>query len=147
MAKILCIDDNAHGLRARQTLLEGMGHKIAIAHSGHEGLEKLREEKFDMVIVDYIMPQMNGAQVVRKVKQVNPKLPVILLSGYSETLNLEQVVPEADYVLNKGAREVPELVSTVTRLLRKRMKKPAASVKGESVKVKKKNPTRRQGSP
>ena len=143
MPKILCIDDNSAGLRARRVLLEKMGHKVTTARSGQEGLKKFGKAKADLVIVDYIMPRMKGDQVLRKIKQADPKLPVILLSGYAETLGLEQAVPEADCVLNKGPREVPELTSAVTRLLRKRMKKPAASVKMKSAERKEKKQARR----
>ncbi len=135
MPQILCIDDNTHGLTARRVLLEGMGHKVTVARSGREGLEAFRNQKIDMVIVDYVMPQMNGGEVVREIKRENPKLPVILLSGYAETLCLEEKVPEADCVLKKGAREVSELVNAVNRLLRKSMKKPAASVKEKEKKA------------
>ena|ERR1017187_8574190 len=135
MPHILCIDDNTHGLSARRVLLEGMGHKVTVARSGREGLEAFRNGKVDIVIVDYRMPQMNGGEVVREIKQENPKLPVILLSGYAETLSLDEKVPEADCVLKKGAREVSELVNAVNRLLRKSMKKPAASVKAKEKKA------------
>ncbi len=129
MPKILCIDDNAHGLTARRVLLEGMGHKVMVARSGREGLEIFQKDKIDLIVVDYVMPQMNGGEVVREVKRVNPKLPIILVSGYTDTLALEEKVPEADCVLKKGAREVAELSSAINRLFRKAMKKPGASVK------------------
>lgn len=134
MAKILCIDDNAHGLNARRVLLERLGHQVTVARSGPEGLKTFRKEKADLVIVDYVMPQMNGAEVVREIKHLAPRLPVILLSGYTETLNLEAKVKDADCILSKGAREIPELLNAVQRLLRKTARKPAASVKAKQKK-------------
>ena len=107
MAKILCIDDNAHGLSARRVLLEKLGHQVTVARSGAEGLQAFRRAKADLVIVDYVMPQMNGSEVVRKLKKSAPRLPVILLSGYTETLNLETKVKDADCILSKGRREIP----------------------------------------
>ena len=131
MAKILCIDDNAHGLNARRVLLERLGHQVTVARSGPEGLKAFRKEKADLVVVDYVMPQMNGAEVVREIKHIAPRLPVILLSGYTETLNLEAKVKDADCILSKGKREIPELLLAVQRLLRKMARKPAASVKAK----------------
>ena len=139
MAKILCIDDNAHGLNARRVLLEGLGHQVTVARSGAEGLKAFRRAKADLVIVDYVMPQMNGAEVVRKVKKSAPRLPVILLSGYTEPLNLETKIKDADCILSKGTREIPELLNAVRRLLRKATRKPAASVEAKA-----KNPARRK---
>jgi len=136
MAKILCIDDNAHGLSARRVLLEKLGHQVTLARSGAEGLKAFRKEKTDLLIVDYAMPQMNGGEVVRKVKKSSPRLPVILLSGYTETLELETKVKDADCILSKGAREIPDLLNAVRRLLRKAKaaRKPAASVKADAKK-------------
>ena len=135
MAKILCIDDNGHGLNARRVLLEREGHEVTVARNGADGIKAFRRGNVDLVIVDYVMPQMNGAEVVRKIKQVSPRPPVILLSGYTETLNLEEKVKDADCILSKGTREVPELLSAVKRLLRKTARKPAASVKAKEMKV------------
>jgi len=139
MARILCIDDNGHGLNARRVLREREGHQVAVAGSGAEGLKAFRRGKVDLVVVDYVMPQMNGAEVVRKIKEVSPRLPVILLSGYTETLNLEEKVKDADCILSKGSREVRELLNAVQRLLRKAARKPAASVKAQG-----KKPARRK---
>jgi CheY-like chemotaxis protein len=139
MAKILCIDDNGHGLNARRVLLEKEGHQVAVARSGAEGLKAFRRGKVDLVVVDYVMPQMNGAEVVRKIKDVSPRLPVILLSGYTETLNLEEKVKDADCILSKGSREVRELLNAVQRLLRRAARKPAASVNAQG-----KKPARRK---
>jgi CheY-like chemotaxis protein len=128
MPKILCIDDHTHGLTARRVLLEGMGHKVTTARNGREGLAVFESESFDLAIVDYVMPQMNGGEVLRQMKLAKPKMPVIILSGYAETLGLEEAMTEADCVLKKGAREVAELTNAMNRLLRKSMKKPGASV-------------------
>ncbi len=135
MPKILCIDDNTAGLTARRVLLEGMGYSVTVARNGRDGLDAFRGEKPDIVIVDYVMPQMNGGEVVREIKRLNSKIPVILLSGYTETWGLEEKVTEADCVLKKGAREVAELTNAMHRLLRKSMRKPVASVDAKEKKA------------
>ncbi len=129
MPRLLCIDDNRHGCFARQSVLEEHGYQVVVAHSGKEGLEKFRTEKIDLVIVDYIMPEMNGAEVIRRIRQANPRVPIILHSGYAERLALDEKVGQADAVLQKGPREIKELLETVRELLRKRFKKPAASLR------------------
>lgn len=129
MPRILCIDDNRHGLFARQSLLEEQGYEVLVARNGKEGLEKFRAERIDLLIVDYMMPEMNGAEVIRHIRKMNARVPIILHSGYTERLALEERVTEADAVLQKGPREVKELLETVARLLRKRFKKPAARIR------------------
>ncbi len=130
MPLILCIDDNEHGLIARRHILEERGYDVVTARDGREGLEKFRGEKVDLAIVDYLMPGMNGQEVIQQLRKAAPKLPIILLSGYADTLALDRKVPEADAVLHKGrTREVKELLETVERLLRRR-KKPGGRVTG-----------------
>ena len=128
MARILCIDDNQHGCFVRQSVLEGQGHTVATARSGKEGLEKFRAEKFDLVVVDYLMPGMKGVEVIAKIRETHPRLPIILLSGFSDRLALDRKITQADAVLQKGAREVKELLETVNRLVYRPARKPAARV-------------------
>lgn len=129
MPRILCIDDNRHGLFARQSVLEEQGYRVVLAHNGKEGLEKFREQRIDLVIVDYMMPEMNGAEVIRQIRKMSPRIPIILLSGFTERLALEEKVTEADAVLQKGPREVKELLENASRLLQRRFKKPAARIR------------------
>ncbi len=128
MARILCIDDNRHGCFARQSLLEGKGYEVVTARSGKEGLEKFQAETIDLVIVDYMMPNMNGGEVIRHLRQQSKKsrVPIILHSGFSEKLALDEKAIDADAVLQKGPREIKELLETVARLLLPR-KKPASA--------------------
>jgi CheY-like chemotaxis protein len=129
MARILCIDDSVSGLSVRRQLFERHGHEVVTARSGPEGLERFRKEPFDLAVVDYVMPEMNGGEVIRQLRRLNPDLPVILLSGYADTLGLEHRVPEADTVLHKGrSREVKELLEAADHLLRRR-RKPVGRVK------------------
>ena len=125
MARILCIDDNRHGCQARQFLLEEHGHEVSVAYSGRDGLEAFDGGKFDLVLVDYYMPGMNGGEVIKRIREQNARVPIILLSGYTERFALEEKVPQADAALQKGAREVKELLETVDRLLNRRLKRPA----------------------
>ena len=126
MPCVLCIDDSVHGLSVRRHILEEHGYDVFTARCGREGLERFKSEKVNLVVVDYLMPEMNGAEVIRQLRKLAPKLPVILLSGYADTLDLDQKVPEADQVLHKGrAREAKELIEAVENLLRRRNKKPS----------------------
>src|SRR5207244_5474186 len=126
MPCILCIDDSVHGLTVRRHVLEERGYDVLTARCGREGLERFKNEKVDLAVVDYMMPEMNGAEVIRQLRKASPKLPIILLSGYADTLDLDRKVPEADQVLHKSrSREVKELLEAVETLLRRRNKKPS----------------------
>ena len=135
MARILCIDDNRHGCQARQLLLEEHGHEVHLAYTGRDGVEKFTGSRFDLVVVDYYMPGMNGGEVIRKIRELNGRVPIILLSGYTERFALEEKVPQADAALQKGNREVKELLETVARLLSRRHKRPAGRAKSRRVRA------------
>ena len=131
MPTILCIDDNEHGRIVRRHILEERGYHVVTAKSGRDGLDKFKNQKVDLAIVDYLMPEMNGQEVIQHLRKAAPQLPIILLSGYADTLALDRKVPEADAVLHKGrAREVKELLETVERLLGRRSRKAAGRVAG-----------------
>ena len=92
------------------------------------------------------LPEMNGGETIRQLRKINPNIAVILLSGYADTLALEQRVPEADAVLHKGrTREVKELLEAASQLLNKRRRKPMAKAKAAATRAKKKNAAPRQG--
>jgi CheY-like chemotaxis protein len=125
-ARILLVDDNAHGLKARKTVLEEHGYQISTAPSGEDGLELFGTQKFDLVVTDYKMPRMNGLELIVELRKSSPGLPIVLISGYVDTLGLSEENTNADAVIQKSANEVTHLVRAVARLLRpKPSKKPA----------------------
>ncbi len=84
MAKILCIDDESTALNIRKRVLETAGHQVQTARSGEAGIRLLRSDSFDLVLLDYWMPGMNGIATARQVKRINPSVPMIILSGLSQ---------------------------------------------------------------
>lgn len=127
-AHILLVDDNCLGLAARKVVLEELGHRITTAPGGQEALEAFARGHFDLVITDYKMPKMNGIEFIRKIREKTPALPVILISGYADTLGLDETNSGADVVIQKNANEVSHLVRSVNRLLRRKpARKPAGA--------------------
>jgi CheY-like chemotaxis protein len=124
-ARILLVDDNANGLCARKQVLEELGHRIATATSGADALEQFAHHKFDLVVTDYKMPRMDGLELIARLRKQAPDLPVVLISGYADTLGLNEQNTGADVVIQKSANEVSHLVRSVGRLLRR--KKPNVS--------------------
>lgn len=83
MSKILLVDDDVDFCEATRLLLESRGYEVAVAFDGKEGLGKVRSERPDLVILDVMMPEMNGYDVcvVMKADPQLCKIPVILLTG------------------------------------------------------------------
>lgn len=78
---ILCIDDTPTILLLYQRLFESHGYRVVLASNGWEGLDALRRQSVDCVILDYQMPEMDGAAVVRQLARGEAAPPVILVSG------------------------------------------------------------------
>lgn len=79
--KILCVDDDAPFLCAFSALLELAGFSVTAASDPAQGLALMSKGSFDLAILDYHMPGMNGAQLARKIRRNRPDMPVILLSA------------------------------------------------------------------
>ena len=99
---ILVVDDEARSREVLMAYLRTDNHSVATASSGREALEKFRRRAFDLVITDRAMPEMNGEQTARFIKQANQSVPIILLTGFSGQTGDENLKPaEVDVVLNK----------------------------------------------
>ena len=79
--KILIVDDNRDFVEFIRILLAHHGYTVRSACSGRECLESMRREPVDLVILDVMMPQMDGLTVCRELKQIHPALSVILLTA------------------------------------------------------------------
>ncbi len=78
---LLCIDDDEEVLECEKSFLESFGYTVLTAPSGGKGLELASIYSFDIVIVDYLMPEMNGEEVAIKMRRLRPQAPIIMLSG------------------------------------------------------------------
>lgn len=94
MKKILIIDDDRVLRRTLATALEAEGCSVAEAGDGREGLDKALGGRFDLVVLDVVMPSLGGIEVCRKLREAGRQLPVIILSGkkkkeFDKVLGLE----------------------------------------------------------
>ncbi|MBV8830125.1 MAG: response regulator [Acidobacteriaceae bacterium] len=125
-AAILLVDDNRDGVLARRTVLEELGYQVFAASSGNDALHTIEERPCDLVITDYKMSPMNGLELIAKLRERNFRNPIILLTGFADSLGLKPDNTGADLVLQKNANEVASLVRHTKRLLNV-PRKPARS--------------------
>jgi len=137
-ANILLVDDNAPGLRARKTVLEELGHRISTAATGTDALEQFGGHKFDLVVTDYRMPRMDGLELIAGLRKLAPDVPIVLISGFVDSMGLNEDNTGADVVIQKSANEVAHLVRSVNRLLRRKPARKRASPDGGPPKTKRK---------
>jgi two-component system alkaline phosphatase synthesis response regulator PhoP len=124
MKKVLLVDDDVDFCEATNLLLESKGYEVVLAYDGKEGLAKTRAEKPDLIILDVMMPEMNGYDVcvVIKADPELKKIPVILLTAVDQALfkttytRAMGLMTEADDYIAKPV-EPAELVKRVEGLL------------------------------
>jgi len=97
---ILIIEDGQSQRDMLKDFLEGEGHSAAVAGSGETGLEMVRKDHFDLILLDYKMPGMNGIEVLEAVKGINPEIDVIMMTAFGtiETAVGAMKSGAADYI-------------------------------------------------
>ncbi len=81
--KILVVDDNEDFCRNVEDILELKGYDVQSAHDGFKALEIVRHNGIDLVLLDIKMPVMNGVETFRKIKELAPGTPVIMITAYA----------------------------------------------------------------
>jgi DNA-binding NtrC family response regulator len=84
---ILIIDDEAAIRESLQTLLELEGYEVEIAETGEEGLARIGENTYDLVLLDYALPDRNGIEVLADIRDRDPEFPVIMITAYGTVEN------------------------------------------------------------
>lgn len=99
--RILVIDDDNQVRRVVIDMLEMLGHQVHESASGQHGLQQIEALEPDLVLLDFAMPNINGAEVARRARIKRARLPIIFISGFSDTEQLEQAVGASATVLRK----------------------------------------------
>ena len=84
MARILIIDDEEVKRLLRRDVLKPMGHQITEAKDGHEGLQQYRERPAELVITDIVMPNKDGFEVIRELKEEYPEVRIVVETASDE---------------------------------------------------------------
>jgi CheY-like chemotaxis protein len=92
---VLVIDDDPDVRGFIAATLEERGYRVREASDGREGLAKIEHETPDLVVVDFIMPGLSGAEVANRIRGKRPHQPILFVSGYSETEAVKRTAPDA----------------------------------------------------
>ncbi len=96
--KILVVDDEEQMRKLIATMLSQKGHQCVTARNGREALDKIMETKFDALITDIVMPEMDGIALTKELSKHYQNLPVMVMTGYTEEYSAETAIAS-------GARE------------------------------------------
>src|SRR5688572_28261986 len=111
MATILIIDDNETVRDGLAHVVKKMGHQAITASSGREGIEKLKESRADFVITDLKMEGMDGVEVLRAVREIDPDCPAMIITAFGtvETAVEAMKLGAFDFLIKPFAPEVVRL--------------------------------------
>jgi two-component system, OmpR family, response regulator CpxR len=114
---ILCVDDNEQALSIRKIMLETRGYRVVACSNGQQALEAFQRGGIDLVLTDLLMPVLDGAALVEKIKTASPETPAILFSGKIKVYEKDM---HADVFLPKGMYAPIELLERIRVLLIKK---------------------------
>jgi len=118
-ASILIIDDDKDITKLIQIYLEAEHYEVHLAHDGEEGLNMLRRNSTDLIILDVMMPKKDGILVCREIRQDNQTVPILMLSAKAEDMDkIYGLTTGADDYLIKPFNTL-ELIARVKALLRR----------------------------
>ena len=109
---VLLVDDDEDLRSVVASALEALGYEVRAVGDGRSGLNELLSSKPDVLVVDFAMPGMNGAEVARQARELCPSLPIVLASGYADTEAIERAIGKNAQLLRKPFR-IDELIEAV----------------------------------
>ena len=120
--QILIVEDEVLLAKSIKEILEENEHTVSCAYDGQEGLELARSAHFDLLILDLMLPKLNGFQLARSLRKEKNGLPILMLTAKSDILDrVEGLDSGADYYLTKPF-DKRELLACINALLRRQGK-------------------------
>jgi len=123
MAKILIIDDDEKIIDLLMVPLEKAGHKITAAPDGLKGLAHMSLDPADIIITDIVMPDVEGIEIIRKLRRDYPDKEIIAISGYNINY-LEAAAKLGAYQTFRKPFDVDEIVCCVNAILEEKPSPP-----------------------
>jgi two-component system sensor histidine kinase/response regulator len=116
---ILLIEDEARLRDNLQTLLQSEGYHVTTAQNGAEGIKQLRQESFDLVITDLVMPEVDGLQVLEYLKAYSPETVVVVMTAYVSAGSVIDALRKGAYDYLSKPFEFELMKATIARALEK----------------------------
>jgi DNA-binding NtrC family response regulator len=119
MKKILIVDDDRVVLSSCNRILEAEGYQVSLTSSVKEALQMVEEKKFDILLVDVIMPEYDGMYLIGNVRENLPHLPILVMSGYPtpETISSGMQMGATHFIAKPFTPD--ELIAAVQKALLK----------------------------
>ena len=117
MAKIILAEDDGDMRRFLVKALQNAGYEVISFDNGLSAYQRLREEPFELLLTDIVMPEMDGIELARRASELDPDIKIMFITGFAAVaLNSDSTAPKNAKVLSKPVH-LRELVSEVQNML------------------------------
>ncbi len=112
---VLVVDDNKDLLETFAMILKRHGFFVETAENGLSAVNKYKKHRFDVALMDIVMPEMNGVEAFRKIKEIHPEAIIILMTGYSDEALIQLARDEgARHIVHKPIK-IDRLIGLITK--------------------------------
>jgi CheY-like chemotaxis protein len=114
--RVLVVDDVPHVAQAIEALLLSCGHQVETVPGGREALAKFKRDKYDLIITDYAMPTMTGAELARTLREQAPQQRIMLVTAFAFSLAAKETQPvPVNMILQKpfSPHELQQAIATM----------------------------------
>jgi two-component system cell cycle response regulator CpdR len=117
MAKIILAEDDGDMRRFLARALQSAGYEVISFDNGLSAYQRLREEPFELLLTDIVMPEMDGIELARRASELDPDIKIMFITGFAAVaLNSDSKAPKNAKVLSKPVH-LRELVNEVQKML------------------------------
>jgi DNA-binding NtrC family response regulator len=116
-AKILVVDDDKQLADNLTEYLKQIGYRAIPAYSGLEGLKKIKEEDFSLVITDLMMPDMDGMELLESIKRIDKRVVVMVITGYGTIESAVTAIKKGAFDFIPKPFKLEEIEIIITRAL------------------------------
>jgi len=127
-ASILIVDDDVDICKTLSLILEGEGYSVDVANSGMEAIKKSKKKVYSVALLDIVLPDMTGTELLKKLQMITPKMVKIMVTGYPNLQNaVEALNYNADAYLMKPVN-YEKLLEVIKEKLEKQMEEENLTV-------------------
>lgn len=124
MAHILIADDEANLVRVLEQALVRAGHSIVIARDGLEALRRLALGDIELVVLDMVMPNMNGLEVIKEMQKKYPKVKIVAISGGGDGGGAEDYLDVAKHLGASCCLFKPFMLNELSAIIKELLSQP-----------------------
>jgi two-component system response regulator HydG len=119
-ASILIVDDNLSLCRTMSFILGRKGYSVTTAGYGHEAIEKVKENPFDIIFMDIKMPVMDGVETYKRIKKIRPETVVIMMTAYAVEDLVQEALQEGAFGVIYKPLDIENVVALIERVREKK---------------------------